>query len=193
MGSPCAICGGERQVRLPVRPSAVSTVPLTFETMPTTVSQPWKVFPCPECAPLVAKEQVCVLEHHAQADIRYEHDRGYREALVQEAIHGIAALIEKNGHMQIQEIPGASGGMLNHYRVTVGVVSPNVVKDIEAEQFNISNNFCQQVIEEANYQFSNWGSSYGYSSIHKETAKQLLADAFRTVMKRRPINPTNVR
>lgn len=178
----CQVCRGARKIRVPLyKPVSVS-----MDTSPANLEETSRDYPCPECAPLVTVDKVRVLECHFQADTRYEGEQGYREYVVSHGVTVLAHEIKKAGLVRMQQTPANSREMKRGYRLSVGVVSPNVVADLDVKREAAEDAFAKLVVEIAAYQIDNWGSHYGHSEILKRDAKQMVADAFRAAKDQRP-------
>lgn len=178
----CQVCRGARKIRVPLyRPVTVS-----FAATAEKIEESSREYPCPECAPLAAVDKVRVLECHFQADTRYEGEQGYREHIVRNGMHMLVGEIEKAGLVRMQQTPADSRELKRGYRLSVGVVSPNVVSDLDAQRQAAEDTFARLVVEIAAYQIDNWGSHYGHSDILKRDAKQMVSEAFRMAKDQRP-------
>lgn len=182
MSQQCLVCRGEKKILVPLyRPVSVS-----FEDTAEKIEESYRSYPCPECAPLAAVDKVRVLNCHFQADTRYEGDQGYREHIIGHGVNLLAHEIEKAGLVRIQHTPANSRELKRGYRLSVGVVSPNIVADLDAQRQSAEDAFAELVVQIAAYQIDNWGSHYGHSDILKRDAKQMVADAFRMAKDQRP-------
>jgi len=182
----CEICRGARVIRLPVHRPLSTTFEATAvaEEVETSV----RVFPCPECAPTTSPDRVQIVEHHFQADTRYEDKEGYRRALVGNACASIAGLMEKSGLIRMQRGPDSDrfGAPVRQYRATVGIVTPQVVANLDEARERAEESFAQKVIELAQKEIDLWRSHYGDIQILKRDAKRLVGDALDQAKSLRP-------
>lgn len=182
MSERCQVCRGERKVRLPLyRPVTVS-----MDATALKMAETYREYPCPECAPPAAVDKVRVLECHFQADTRYEGQQGYREHIIGHGVTVLAHEIEKAGLVRIQHAPADSREMKRGYRLSVGVVSPNVVADLDAQREAAEDKFAELAINLAAAEIQNWGSYYGHPEILKRDATRMLSDGLRLAKETRP-------
>jgi len=128
-----------------------------------------------------------VVECHARADNRYEHDANYRKHVVTNAVLSIADEIGKKGFARVEVTPKANNHVfMSEYRVSIGVVSPRVIETIDAERHAAEDAFADLVFQIAANKIDNWGSYYGVSTITKADAKRLAAEAIKSARDTRP-------
>jgi hypothetical protein len=178
----CEVCRGARVIRLPLYREAT----VSFEVTAAKIEESYRDFPCPECAPLAAIDKVRVVECHFQADTRYEGEEGYRKYIVGHGAQVLAREIEKAGLIRMQHTPADSRELKRGYRLSVGVVSPKVVADLDAQREAAEDAFAGLVVEIAGYQIGNCGSRYGRSDISKRDAKHMVSEALKNAKDQRP-------
>lgn len=182
MDDRCQVCRGEQKIRLPLYRPVVAS----FEATAVKIDETYRTYPCPECSPKVATDKIRVLEHHFQADTRFEGQEGYREHLVRSGVVAIANQIERGGFMRIQSAPADRAEMRRGYRITVGVASIADVSNLDADRFAHEDAYADLVVKIAAAEIQNWGSYYGHSEILKRDATRLLGDALRKAKDTRP-------
>jgi hypothetical protein len=183
--APCEVCRDRQTIRLPLHKMAVAAS--FYADAPPEIAGPsHRDYPCPECAPLAPKEKVRVVECHFQADTRHEADPRYREHLVKNAARAIGDAIEEMGLMRLQSATADSHELTRGYRVTVGVVAPKVIADLDAERQAAEQKFATSVVEIAIKDIDNWGSYYGNTRIDKDRAADFLREALKKADRKRP-------
>jgi hypothetical protein len=185
----CEICRGSQIIRLPRYTRAVST--FKIDEIPTVDELPYKEYPCPECAPLIPKERVRVVECHVQADTRYENDIKYLEHITHSAANQIAHMMNEKGFIRIQTLKNDDGELYSFkrkYRVSLAVVAPRDAAAMDAERFAAEEAFASLVVQIASNNIDVWGSYYGHSDILKRDAKRIVSEAITAAKETRPKN-----
>jgi hypothetical protein len=183
----CQVCRGRRTIRLGLhRPVTLAGA----AALPSELVVSSREYPCPECAPLATLDQVRVLECHFQVDTRYEEEQGYREHMVSHGIHMLAREMEKAGLVRMQTAPVPDSDSVydlsRGYRLSVGIVSPKVARDLDVRREEAEERFARLVLAIAMRQIDNWGSYYRRGDISKRDAIRLVSEALDAAKRQRP-------
>lgn len=178
----CDICDGRKMVSLRViRPLQPFTMRAETDPLVPIVSS--RDFPCPQCSDQVATERLGILQHHAEL---WRDDTRYVEAAMTDAAKYLGREMLKHGFIQFEFLPPAKedvfGGRL---RATVGVVAPTVVASMEERIAERQTEIARHVVSEAARRIYNCGADYGWTSIRKERAEEILHEAIKTVLAKR--------
>lgn len=89
-------------------------------------------------------------------------------------------------HLTIASLEADTANLRRRYRVSIGVIAPRTVADLDAERYAAEDNYASLVAQIAAREIDNWGSYYGHADILKRDAKQSVQDALRLAKETRP-------
>jgi hypothetical protein len=178
----CEICGGSERIRLPRRMAVTAYDP---HTMPATIEDASKTYPCPECAPSIPQDRLAIVRWHSMIDARIEDPEYIAHARKHAAIE-LGVRLLRGGLIAFRDGPEDATYMTRPMVATVGVASPTQVATFEQRVAAKQDEFAREVVRVAVASINGWGSHYGDKFIDKDIASRLTREALRTTPRDTP-------
>jgi len=174
----CDICRGDGYVRLPIHRSVVVSYAVSE---PSPVEASYQEFPCPQCGPKTVA-QVHVFESVATVTLEIDHYAEEAKPYIRDnGLHEIVHKIHDAGMVTAEQGPEDTRLGTRAYRFTVGVVSPEVVRDIKAEKKAAEDEFAGLVVEMAIRKIHGWDEYL----LSKDFAEAIIRDALQRAQQER--------
>lgn len=176
----CVICGGSKEIRLPVR-RPVSAV-YEDDLSPRLIDDSVRTYPCPECTEVQDHKLhiACAAAWVYDCDL----DR-YTEALEitqRTAAHNLAEYMLRHGLIQFREQPDPTGAPGKTETIAkLAVVDPSRITPLEQRVKEATGPAISEVVGVAIAKIDVWGRDLGRKSLLKEEAARFVLEAAREV------------
>jgi hypothetical protein len=183
MTKECDICGGARNVVLPVKHN-ISMGFLADD--PLAPREHARLLPCPQCSNTVQEERVQVLYEYSDCEAQYA-NIDIIAAIQRGAVRDLADRLLRDGYVRTEHTETDPFTMRFGLSISIGVVHPDKLVSLESRIRESEDSFAGELVTEAKRLIYNWASKYTGpdGSISKRTAAEAVETALREIRRRR--------
>lgn len=180
----CVICGGSKQIRLPVLRRMAATY--EDEPMGITIVENSRTYPCPECESV--PDHKLKIAHSASRVMNHELEMypEAREITQKTAARGLADYMLRHGLVQFREQPSPGIEGATEIIAKLAVVDPARITTLEQRVKEATGPAVSRVVSRAVDKINVWGRNIGRKSLSKEEAARFVLEAAREITSEAP-------
>lgn len=175
----CIICGGSKQIRLPIRHRVAKTY--DAETMGMSIVENSRTYPCPECESVQDHKLHIAYSSSRIRNYELQMDPAAMEITQKTAASGLADYMLRHNLVQFRERPAQDTEGVTEIIAKLAVVDPARITTIEQRVKDSTRPMIDKVASLAVDKIYIWGRDLGRKSLLKEEAARFVLEAAREV------------